>query len=210
VLKHNTQYVLLKNDNLNPGDKFLICSNNDIYNEKLENLLVKKDPQSGSDAVKDKNGYELVPHPILALNVVSIEESGKIVYLNSDIRRYDVANEYEVNKKSYTDIYKYHILGTGGKDDKEFNQQAVDIDEYRNTLSSGYSVFKSKTSGKLAILAELIMIDSYSVTHSLKPCVDEFGSTIDGKFDVILHHEVEPNITNENYHTAPKLKYYHL
>lgn len=210
VLKHNTQYVLLKNDNLNPGDKFLICSNRDIYNEKLENLLVKKDPKYNSNSVKDEDGYELVPHPILALNVVSIEESGKIVYLNSDIRRYDVDNDYEKDGKSYKDIYKYHILGTGGNKDGKFDQQAVDIDSYRNTLSSGYSVFKSKTSGKLAILAELIMIDSYSVTHSLKPCVDEQGTTIDGKFDVILHHEVEPIITNENYNTAPKLRYYYL
>jgi hypothetical protein len=54
------------------------------------------------------------------------------------------------------------------------------------------------------------MIDSYSVTHSLKPCIDEQGTTIDGKFDVILHHEVEPIITNENYNTAPKLRYYYL
>jgi hypothetical protein len=50
--------------------------------------------------------------------------------------------------------------------------QEVDIDEYRNTLSSGYSVFKSKTSGKLAILAELIMVDSYSITHSVQPRVE--------------------------------------
>lgn len=218
VLKHNTQYVLLKNDNLNPGDKFLICSNPDIYNEKLENLLVKKDPKCNSKAAKDKDGYELVPNPILALNVVSIEESGKIVYLNSDIRRYDVPNIYDItnevngesNTEQYKDVYKYHILGTGGNVNGEFNQQAVDIDSYRNALSSGYSVFKSKTSGKLAILAELIMIDSYSVTHSLKPCVDEQGTTIDGKFDIILHHEVEPIITNENYNIAPKLKYYYL
>lgn len=198
VLKHNTQYVLLKNDNLNPGDKFLICSNREIYDENLENLLVKKDPKYNSDSEKDKDVYELKPHPILALNVVSLEESGKIVYLNSDIRRYDV------------DKYKYHILGTGGNVNGEFNQQDIDIDSYRNVLSSGYSVFKAKTSGKLAILAELIMIDSYSVTHSLKPSVDEQGKTIDGKFDIILHHEVEPTITNENYNIAPKLKYYYL
>jgi hypothetical protein len=31
--------------------------------------------------------------------VVSIEESGKIVYLNSDIRRYDVPNDYKITKE---------------------------------------------------------------------------------------------------------------
>lgn len=210
VLEHNTKYVLLKNDNLNPGDKFLICSNQSIYNEKLENLLVKKDPKHNSDAVKDKNGYEIEPHPILALNVVSIEESGKIVYLNSDIRRYDVDNNYEIKDVSYTDTYSYHILGTGGDINGEFDQQAIDIDSYRNALSSGYSVFKSKTSGKLAILAELIMIDSYSVTHSLQPSFDEYDQLVEGKFDVVIHTEVEPRLTKENFNTAPKLRYYYL
>jgi hypothetical protein len=77
-------------------------------------------------------------------------------------------------------------------------------------LSSGYSVFKSKTSGKLAILAELIMIDSYSVTHSLQPSYDEYNQQVEGKFDVIIHTEVEPRLTKENFTTAPKLRYYYL
>ena len=142
-LLNNTQYVLLKNDNLNPGDKFLICADEQIYEEKL------------SDLVKDN---EFAEHPVLALNVVSIEDSGKIIYLNSDIKHYD---------KQYNDSsYKYHILG---EMNESTPQEAIDIDNYRNILSSGYSVFKSKTSGKLAILAELIMIDSYSVTHSIVP-----------------------------------------
>jgi hypothetical protein len=38
------------------------------------------------------------------------------------------------------------------------------VDSYRNILSSGYSVFKEKTSGKLALLAELVTIDTFSLT----------------------------------------------
>ena len=37
-LKNTTQYVLLKSSNLNPGDKFLINSTPDIYNERLKEL----------------------------------------------------------------------------------------------------------------------------------------------------------------------------
>ena len=33
-IKHNTQYVLLKNDKLNPGDKFIVTANKEIYTEK--------------------------------------------------------------------------------------------------------------------------------------------------------------------------------
>jgi hypothetical protein len=64
-------------------------------------------------------------------------------------------------------------------------------------------VFKSKTSGKLAILAELIMIDSYSVTHSLI-------KNDNGMFDVIIHTEASPSIDESNYDINPKLKYYYL
>lgn len=180
-LLNNTQYVLLKNDNLNPGDKFLICADEQIYKEKLSDLL---------------QNDEFVEHPVLALNVVSIEDSGKIVYLNSDIKQYI---------KEHDGItYQYHILGEMTESKP---QESIDIDKYRNVLSSGYSIFKSKTSGKLAILAELIMIDSYSVTHSIIPIEIENENN---KYEIVIHTDVEPKITPENYFIAPKLKYYYL
>ena len=191
-LVNNTKYVLLKNDKLNPGDKFLICSDDTIYDEKLDNLLCN----AGDGKLHP------VDHPILALNVVSIEDSGKIVYLNSDIHRYNITK----NGKTYN----YHILGemVGS------NQESIDIDSYRNSMSSGYSVFRSKTSGKLALLAELIMIDSYSVTHSIYPrkIVNEQGKqvAVEGVFDVVLHTDIVPEITESNYNIAPKLQYFYL
>jgi hypothetical protein len=66
-------------------------------------------------------------------------------------------------------------------------------------LSSGYNVFKSKTSGKLAILAELIMIDSYSVTHNVIPQKDENGEVVNSTFDVVVYTEVSPLVTEQNY-----------
>jgi hypothetical protein len=56
-------------------------------------------------------------------------------------------------------------------------------------MSSGYSVFKSKISGKLAILAELIMIDSYSVTHKIKPHITDDGKVDPKVYDIILNIE---------------------
>lgn len=175
-LTNTTQCVLLKKDSLNPGDKFIVTANNSIYGEALQDLLLDSDP---------------VKHPKIALNVVSIEDSGRIVYLNSEIRDY-------TTKSGHT----YHILGSL---EGEFgNTSKLDLDDYRSTVSSGYSVFKSKTSGKLAILAELVMIDSYSVTHSVVKTDEE------GVFDVIIHTEVEPAVDESNYNTVPKLKYYYL
>lgn len=179
-IKQTSQCVMLKNDPLNPGDKFIITSDSNIYNNKLKDL---------------QEDDMLIDNPIIALNIVSIEDSGKITYLNSEVRQYQVGK------------YSYSILG-GTKDIN--NEIAPDLDAYRNAVSSGYNVFKSKTSGRLAILAELIMIDSYNVTHSLQPTKDADNNIIEGKFDIILHTEVSPELNSNNYSQAPKLKYYYL
>lgn len=199
---NTTRHVVLRNDNLNPGDKFLICSNKEIYNERLDDLFVNV----------DNTEYKAVEHPIIALNVVSIEDSGKIVYLNSDLKQYEVNNTWRgADDVPHDAVYKYHILGTGGVDSNGvLNQEAVDIDSYRNVLSSGYSVFKSKTSGKLAILAELVTIDSYSVTHEVRHHKNELEEIVDGSFDVIIHTEISPEVTTANYLEVPKVKYYYL
>jgi hypothetical protein len=109
--------------------------------------------------------------------VVSIEDSGKITYLDSTLRQYE--------KTTSLGNCKYHILGSDKTDNNEMTKP--DIDVYRNVLSSGYNIFKSKTSGKLALLAELITIDSYSVTHSIVPNPDS-----DNEFDIYIHTEVSP------------------
>ena len=198
-LKHNTKYVLLKNDKLNPGDKFIVLANETIYNERLADLYVDRN----SDGE-----FEPIHNPILSLSIVSIEDSGKIVYLNNDVRHYDHKNVYTdtSSNQEITDTYRYHILGQMPHNKGVYNQD-IDLDNYRNVLSSGYSVFKSKTSGKLAILAELLMIDSYSVTHELVPVPDSEG-TNNGTFDIILHHEVTTEIKDKN--KEPKLHYYFL
>lgn len=185
-IKNNSKYVLLKNDELHPGDKFIVTSDSGIYNNALADLYIYNE---------EEQKYVLREHPIIALNVVSIEESGKIIYLNSDIRQYE--------RKVGDDTFKYHILGEAGVSNEGFDQEAIDLDSYRNVLSSGYSVFKQKTSGKLAILAELIMIDSYSVTHSLIP------NSKNG-FDIVLHHEVAPTVDSSNWLIVPKLQYFYL
>ena len=189
---NTSKYVLLRNDNLNPGDKFLVYADPSMYEEAL------------LDLERQTNNSEFFPveHPIIALNLVSIEDSGKIVYLNSDLRKYTVERNSVKNK--------YHLLG---ETPNSGTLGAIDIDSYRNVLSSGYNVFKSKTSGKLAILAELVTIDSYSVTHSVVPkkiIYDGITQNLEGQYDVIVHTEVEPVITPSNYLLEPKLSYYYL
>lgn len=195
-LKNVSKYVLLKNDKLNPGDKFIIYANEAISDESLVGL----------EKLNGSSFEAAVPNPILALNIVSIEDSGKITYLNSDVIHY----EYEyTNEEGVTNTYKYHILGksvTGSGN----TLSTPDLDAYRNVLSSGYSVFKSKTSGKLAILAELIAIDSYSVTHRVEEVKDVNGQIVPDKYNIILYPEVSCEETNKKYGITPKLSYYYL
>lgn len=109
----------------------------------------------------------------LKIHVVAIEDSGKINYLDSTLRWYNT----------------YFIAQS-----KEDGQNIPDIDSYRNLLSSGYSVFQSKISGKLALLVELEKITGFSCTHTIyskkgeskfiKFIEDKENKTIETKIDV--------------------------
>lgn len=109
----------------------------------------------------------------LKIHVVAIEDSGKINYLDSTLRWYNT----------------YFIAQS-----KEDSQNIPDIDSYRNLLSSGYSVFQSKISGKLALLVELEKITGFSCTHTIyskkgdskfiKFIKDKENKTIETKIDV--------------------------
>lgn len=81
----------------------------------------------------------------LKLNVVAIQDNGIINNLNNSLIWHN---------------NNYYILGSdlnksGGK---------LNLQEYRNLIKSNYNVFDSKVDGKLAILAELECIDTFSVS----------------------------------------------
>jgi hypothetical protein len=207
-----------------------VCANKEIYNEKLVGLETFDTDPLINDFVPEQN-------PILSLRIVSIEESGKIVDLDSTVRMYE--------KPWNSNTYRYSIIGTDLA--KQNPNQPVDIDEYRNTLSSGYNVFRSKISGRLALLAELVMIDSFSVTYSLEEVVSDGtmdstgksisdGTAVDSNgnklpagsfipagckvpsgiklpdvYTVTLHPEVTTQETQSKYKIPePRLSHYHL
>lgn len=125
-----------------------------IYNNKLnpgdkfiiydKNAVIYSEPHI-SDMGNKSHVYGSFPK-WLKIHVVAIEDSGKINYLDSTLRWYD----------------DYFIAQS-----KKDNQDIPDIDSYRNLLSSGYSVFQSKISGKLALLIELEKIIGFSCTHTI-------------------------------------------
>lgn len=133
TISNSVKKVIYENS-LNPGDKFIVHSG-DIH-----------------DNISRISDYGNKSHIIgtfpkqFKINVVAIEDSGKINYLNSDLKWYD---DFYINQESTS------------------NSNKPDIDSYRNILSSGYSVFQSKVSGKLAILIELERIQTFNSTYEV-------------------------------------------
>lgn len=130
----NSVKKIIYDNKLNPGDKFIVHSG-DIH----DNMLRISDYGNKSHIVG------AFPKQF-KINVVAIEDSGKINYLNNDLKWY---NDFYINQESTN------------------NSNKPDIDSYRNLLSSGYSVFQSKVSGKLAILIELERIQTFNSTYEV-------------------------------------------
>lgn len=130
----NSVKKVIYDNSLNPGDKFIVHSG-DIH----DNMPRISDYGNKSHIVG------AFPKQF-KINVVAIEDSGKINYLNNDLKWY---NDFYINQESTN------------------NSNKPDIDSYRNLLSSGYSVFQSKVSGKLAILIELERIQTFNSTYEV-------------------------------------------
>lgn len=139
-LKTNSVKKIIYNNKLNPGDKFIIYD---------KNAVIYSEPHI-SDMGNKSHVYGSFPK-WLKIHVVAIEDSGKINYLDSTLRWYD----------------NYFIAQSKKTQDNPSGEDIPDIDSYRNLLSSGYSVFQSKISGKLALLIELEKITGFSCTHTI-------------------------------------------
>ena len=163
ITNTSIKQVLIDN-NLNPGDKYI------IYVSKTDTL--EKNYTYLSDLGNTDHIHGGFPK-IVKLHIVSIEDSGKITYLDSSVRWYDKikhtssgintsqpVTKENIGEKSNLDFYINIAQDTQGS-----NQP--DIDSYRNLLSSGYSIFQSKVSGKLAILAELETITGFECTYNV-------------------------------------------
>ena len=130
----NSVKKVIYDNSLNPGDKFIVHSG-DIH-DNISRI---------SDYGNESHIVGAFPKQF-KINVVAIEDSGKINYLNNDLKWYD---DFYINQESTN------------------NSNKPDIDSYRNLLSSGYSVFQSKVSGKLAILIELERIQTFNSTYEV-------------------------------------------
>ena len=165
IITSSVKKIIFSND-MHPGDQYV------IYQESLDAL--SKSPISDYG----NSDHEISEFPkLVKINVVSIEDSGKINYLNSSVKWYD--NDY-------------FILDS-------FNAQGVkkDIDSYRTITNSAYATFASKVSGKLALLIELEKITGFSCTwECFLPKSLEYTPWVYTGYDKI--EDLQPNISDLN------------
>lgn len=161
---------------LNPGDKYAIyCTNNSISNNK----------QYISDVGNNFGQLQIdsVPRTV-TIHVVSIGDDGKITYLDDSLKW------SELNGGGY-----YYIKET---DSNEVQQ--TDVDKYRTLVNTAYNTFTSKVSGQLALLFELKVIDSFSLTWDAN-VVDIEGQQ---DYDKAAAIKFEMNWTSSNSVINPK------
>lgn len=177
TINNSIKQVIYEN-NLNPGDKFIVHSGD--ISEK-SNII--------SDYGNTSHKVDTFPKQY-KINIVAIEESGKINYLNSDLKWYTNYNNQENQEKKDGDFY---INAEVSKDSGK-----PDIDSYRNILNSGYSVFQSKVSGKLAILIELERIESFNSTYEIYTKQEESNNQESAQADTAITNIVtKPSKTED-------------
>ena len=132
---------------LSPGDKFLVT----IPKDQLSSMF------GYVDGVK-KDGVSSDEIPCVDLSI-GVQQDGKTVELTG--LRYFTSYQDGV---SYDSIFT-QVDKTGGGD--------IDLDSYRNVISSPYQIVSGSFSGKLCLIVKMKIIDSFEVKYTTKLEIDE-------------------------------------
>ena len=138
---------IVNKDVLIPSHKLELTTENLSPGDKFMVVAKDLDGRYLSDYYNTDNTIGGFPG-LWKMRLASIEDSGKITYFDN-VKWYD---------------NKYYIKET----DKDLEtKEDLDVDSYRSIVSSAYTIFKSKSSGKLAIIVEPEMIDDFSCSYTL-------------------------------------------
>lgn len=153
TIYNNSIKKIIYQNTLNAGDKFIISWGS----EGIRNLNSISNFGNTQHNLKNNEGYW---PKITKIYIVSIDETGKMTYLSDDVKWY--TNKSNNTKYDYI-ISDQVFMDNEGVPTNDLNN----IDQYRTALASKYSVFQSKTSGKLALLLELETITGFNCGHKL-------------------------------------------
>lgn len=195
TLKTTTVKKVLITSKLNPGDKYIIYNNLEKKGED------GKDHNNIFNNKKWLSNYNHSGRGRVALHVVSISDDGKIEYLDTTTKWYTLKDSEKPEE--------YFIS------DKKISETALDqdLDEYRSLICSNWSIFNSKVSGKLAILAELETINSFSCQYIVDDVKDIETLSLDTNirsrvYNINLYYQIDsdPEIAAK-YLIVPSIKW---
>lgn len=135
-------------DNLNPGDKYTIYSTNSGISNNYGCL---------SDLGEDCKEIIGASPKNVTIHVVSIDDDGKITYLDDSIKW-----DHDITTPA-GQTYNYYIGDVKNEDSVQ-----SDVDAKRSLVSSAYNTFRSKISGRLALLFKLNVLESFSMNVTYK------------------------------------------
>lgn len=176
---------LSANTKFNPGDKFLIYS--DAISVESEEFGTKL-----SGFGNTNHNIEEDPKYV-TIHVVSIGDNGEITYLDDSLKWF--GNNYYIQERN-------DLLETVENEQKVTISK---IDSYRNLLQSPYNIFNSKLSGKLALILELELIDTFTATYDVTEVPKETEST--ETTEETTNYKVSYNVTWTSRHNNINISY---
>lgn len=163
IVNSNIKKIIFGNKNIGPGDKFIISWGDAGINniDRISNF--------GNSSMNLKENENYWPK-LVKVHIVSIEDSGKITYLDDDVHWYDNKGEIKNNNEGANPKHregKFIISQEEFLQDDGVTKDLHNLDEYRYALQCQYSVFQQKVSGKLALLLELESINNFNCGHKI-------------------------------------------
>ena len=164
IVNSNIKKIIFGNKNIGPGDKFIISWGQAGLNNK--NFI----SNFGNTLQSFAEGESYWPK-LVKLHIVSIQDDGKLIYLDNDVQWYPT-NTKNIDEEQYDDP-KSDINNSFPISTEEFLQNdgvlndLHNLDEYRHALNCQYSIFQQKVSGKLALLLELESINNFNCGHKI-------------------------------------------
>lgn len=187
--------LLPDNTKLNPGDQYSIyATGNGItnnfdclsfignINHTMDNYEKENCPYNNENSQIYKN---------VEIHVVSISDDGKITYLDDTVKWFENTFKIGTDENKKLLPADYYIKEVEGDKNETINN---DIENYRSLISTAYNTFNSKTSGKLALLFKLNVIDTFSATWSINNILDITNSEYDQQATITL----EMNYTSKH------------
>lgn len=164
IVNSNIKKIIFGNKNIGPGDKFIISWGQAGLNNRdyISNF--------GNTTQSFAEGESYWPK-LVKVHIVSIQDDGKLIYLDNDVQWYPTRDTYtddEKKKDPSKDMDNSFPISTEEFLDEDGAMKDLhNLDEYRHALNCQYSVFQQKVSGKLGILLELESINNFNCGHKI-------------------------------------------